>query len=201
MNYRLDNCFFIFIGCRKRTGKDTVAKMLLEYGRANGIDIFKESCISHARRTMIDLIPQLKNTDDKDKKTINGRSYREILIKLVDPILKIDELAFAKNLLKSIEEFHEENFRDFQVFVVPDIRRKSEVDFFRNQLKDKSYFVCVDKNIQKDNNAYGEGFLDDYNWDMIINNNGTLEDLEKSVIPLINIIHDTNELQKTKNLV
>ena len=155
----------IMIGARKRQGKDTFADMLKNHLLRPSK---KMSCIQHARETMVKLFPILsmsKDTDDKDK-------YRETIISIVDACLKTQELCFAIDL-------HNRYQLQSDIFIVPDLRRKCEMDFFKGYLKEEAIFILVDNPRLEKVDSYGEGSIDDHElWDYVVENNGTLEDLE-----------------------
>jgi len=192
-----DKCLFVFLGCRKRSGKDTVADIVRDHyylKRKNipEVHTYKLSCIQYARQAMKDLVPEMIDGSGKDENLVNGRNYRETIIGMVDPFLKVDELCFSKNLLKHCDGILKEirGYTDaLQVFLVPDLRRKSEADFFKEQLGTKSIMVLVNRDTTiPDPSAYAEGSLDDYKWDLVINNNSCLENLHDSTYSLINMI-------------
>lgn len=184
---------FIFIGCRKRQGKDVVADYLM-----NGLNLkhdylaFKGSCIEYGRNFVEDLLPSFSRHDAKDEgvEEYNNRTYRETVISVVDAVLKCDKLAFAKHLVENATD------KDEVIYIIPDCRRLEEVEYFKSALGDKAFFVNVVRpGIEIDTNAYGEGSLDDYDWDHVVHNDGTLKELKSKTDDLINIIHE--RLQKT----
>jgi len=190
--------FFIFLGCRKRCGKDTVANMLFDHYRQKDelCSVKKVSCVQYVRNIVNDLLPELKDTDNKDKGTVNGRSYRETMVGLVDSLLKVDELCLSKNLIKECRNYvdrESSHCRDKYVFIVPDLRRSTEVEFFKSSLNNY-IFVNVDRKSVITEGSYAEGSLDDYAWNYIIDNNKDLNHLEKEVNLLINIIDEQTVL-------
>lgn len=185
--------YFVFLGCRKRMGKDVVADRLI--GKLNyeyGYDARKESCISYGRKFVNDLLPQFDIQDAKDKPFAhyNDKTYRETVIGVVDSILKCDQLAFSRHLASK---------NDDAIYIVPDCRRTIEGDYFRENLKENCMFIQVVRpDIEVDENAYGEGDMDNFGWDHIIDNNGTLDDLNTKSDKLVELIH--SNIEKVKRL-
>lgn len=177
--------YFIFIGCRKRVGKDVVADYISEELSIRGYNPIKESCVGYARKFVEELLPEFDRHSQKDEgiSEYNNRNYRNTLISVIDPILKCDQLAFSRHFVNNYVD--DKNI----VYIIPDCRRLSEASFYRKELKDKSIFVNVTRPSQLiDYTAYGEGDIDSYDWDYTIINDDTLDSLKKKTDGLINII-------------
>ena len=179
--------YFIFLGCRKRTGKDVVADRLIDNLNSLGIPTKKESCIGYARNFVNDLLPDFAVKDEKDNpyEYYNNRTERETIIGVVDSILKCDELAFLKQLV------NRNNPIDETVYIIPDCRRMIEGKYAREHLEENSYFVNVERsNTKVDYRAYGEGDMDDFDCDYFIDNNGSLGELILNADILTDIIFE-----------
>jgi hypothetical protein len=137
----------------------------------------KMSCIQQAREMMNILFPDLH------KDAVNKDKYRETIINIVDSCLKVDELCFAKDLFNRY-------ILDTSTFIVPDLRRKCEMDYFKNKLPSNTKFILVENPRIEKVDSYGEGSIDDYNlWDYVVSNNGSLENLnEKAKIVATDIL-------------
>ena len=168
-------------------GKDVVADVLISRLMGNMHSIDKESCIGYARKFVEDLLPAFENSDAKDSpmRKYNDRTYRDTVIGVVDSILKCDQLALSRHLVSL------NNPNDTNIYVIPDCRRKIEGDFFRENLGDNAMFVKVERpSIAIDSNAYGEGDMDDFDWDYTIVNDGTVLELMHKAEDLSNIVDE-----------
>lgn len=177
--------YYIFLGCRKRQGKDVFADYLFSGLSSFGYTTIKESCVGYARKFVEELLPEFNRHIEKDSNLpiYNNRSYRDTVISVIDSILKCDSLAFSKYLISSSSNDKK------TIYIIPDCRRLSEVDYYKSVIGNRSMFINVIRpNIIIDNNAYGEGDLDNYRWDHVIMNDGTMLDLEKKANDIINII-------------
>lgn len=176
---------FIFLGCRKQVGKDVVADYLIRRLSDFGFNPIKESCVGYARRFVEELLPKFNRHSKKDDgiEEYNNNDYRNTLIRVIDPILKCDPLAFSRHLVNN--HLGTNN----TVYVIPDCRRLSEVEFYKKELGQNVSFINITRpSIVLDPNAYGEGDIDSYDWDYTITNDTTLETLNKKTEVLINII-------------
>jgi hypothetical protein len=160
---------FIAIGNRKRMGKDTFADML---SRHLYTKTKKMSCIQYARDMVSDLFPVLACAKDSDEKE---HQYRDLIISIVDSCLKVNEKCFAVDLHN---RYNLNKVSQNKTFIVPDLRRRCEMDFFREHLPNESVFILVENPRVEKVDSYGEGSIDDhYLWDYVVENNGSLEDL------------------------
>lgn len=139
------------------------------------------SCIQYARDMVQDLFPILAGTKDSDEKE---HQYRDLIISIVDSCLKVSEDCFAIDLLN---KYTLNAVSSGHSFIVPDLRRKCEMDLFREHLPQDSVFILVDNPRVEKVDSYGEGSIDDHDlWDYIVENNGSLEDLEKKAKKVAN---------------
>ena len=167
----------ISIGCRARVGKDTIANFIIPILEKNQkYVIHRTSFVKKARDYVADMFPNLKDTDEsKDE-------YREAMISVVKGTLAIDELAFTKDLVKQVKESPDNN-----IFIVPDLRRFSEYKYCKDHLSDDMFTIRVDRGEKVD--MFGEGDMDDDKfYDLIIDNNGTLEELEEKSKDIVNTL-------------
>jgi hypothetical protein len=152
-----------FIGARKRTGKDTFVKY---------------SCIEEARHITDRLFPNFETQGSKKDTPVeeyNNKTYRQTVIDIVDVCLKTDPYCFSKNLVRMHKAFPD------KFFIVSDLRRKEEMDFYKEELdhKDRLFFLIENPSVPKEE-SYGEGSIDDHElWDAVIYNDSTLSQLER----------------------
>jgi|SaaInlStandDraft_1057018.scaffolds.fasta_scaffold27537_2 hypothetical protein len=157
----------IQISCRKRTGKTTFANMLIPQFEKSGFKTIHTSFVEPARKYVAKVFPDCPDTDE------NKDEYREKMIAICKATLDIDELAFTKSLVELVK-----NTPDDTIIFAPDLRRRCEYDYVQEQLVDESITIRIDRGEIPKENSFGEGDMDDDNlYDMIIDNNGTLEEL------------------------
>jgi hypothetical protein len=168
----IDDNFFIFIGCRKRTGKDTFSDLLIETLK-DSHDVWKESMIQHARDSVSELFPLVSEYEKEAPiPEYNNASTRDLIISFVDAGRKYDGNCFNRSVLT--------RKRKKGIVIIPDLRIDDEINFFNKHLKNKIYVKVDRKNIQHEK-TYAEGSLDAYTgWDKVIDNDGTLDDLKFS---------------------
>lgn len=179
------------IGCRKRTGKDTLSDMLmnniadyvskenenLEYGEdglpTNEVFIgYNQISLIQPAREFVDNVFSSLSREDKDSG--EGLTYRQAVINIVDTTLKMDKDAFIKRVVEEVKSVGD----DF-VIIASDFRRLEEYEYLKKELGDNFVTVRVDKGDKVE--SYGEGSIDDDKyWDMIIDNNKDLEHLQTS---------------------
>jgi hypothetical protein len=166
----------ICVGCRKTVGKDTTADYTIPWLESK-YTIIRTSFVGEARDYVSKVFPQFSdNAGNKDE-------YRDAMISVVKATLDIDELAFTKSLVRRVQESSEDT-----LFVVPDLRRNSEYSYCKDQLGDSMITIRVDRGEKVD--AFGEGDMDDDKfYDLIIDNNGTLEELEEKSKEVVNLIN------------
>lgn len=114
------------------------------------------------------------NLSREDKDSGEGLTYRQAVINIVDTTLKMDKDAFIKRVVEEVKSVGD----DF-VIIASDFRRLEEYEYLKKELGDNFVTVRVDKGEKVE--SYGEGSIDDDKyWDMIIDNNKDLENLQAS---------------------
>jgi len=152
----------IAISGKQYSGKDTLAKLLLEdlkdYKRIGIGDAIK---IEYGKRNNLTFAEIEKNK----------HLYREDLIKLGNWGRNIDDKYWLKNLI------------GFDKIIVPDVRVPFEVDFLK---QNGAFLVRVEADIESrkkrgtlvNADDTTETALDNYRgWDIVVSNNGDLNDL------------------------
>lgn len=163
----------IAIGARKRTGKGTVAKLLKAYSK-NPLAIIDYSFIQLGRDYVRKLLPDLVENEENRKE-----EYRQVMIDVVKPILDVDSLAYTKELVTMVNDTN-------AIFIASDLRRLCEYEYCKEHLSNMCKFILVENPRIEKVESYGEGSIDDHSlWDVVINNDGTLKDLEYKVLQVV----------------
>lgn len=154
----------IVISGKQYSGKDTLAKILLQI-----MPNFKRIGIGDA----IKIEYGKKNNLTFEEIEKNKHLYRDDLIKLGNWGRAQDDDFWLKNISNMNE------------IIVPDVRVIHEVDFFRLE---GAYLIRVESNLENrkkrgiitNENDLTETALDNYkNWNIVVENNSTYEDLVK----------------------
>jgi len=162
----------IVISGKQFSGKDTLAKILLEklsgYRRIGIGDAIK---LEYGKRNNLSF-EQIEQNKSK---------YRQDLIELGNYGRNIDEDFWLKNLA------------GFDKIIVPDVRVSHEADFFKDR---GAFLVRVESDYDNrskrgtivNNDDYTETALDDYPFfNIIVENNSSYEDLKKEADKVINL--------------
>lgn len=166
----------IVISGKQYSGKDTVAKLLLEY-----LPSFKRIGIGDAIKIMYGR----QNNLTYDEIDQNKGKYRTGLIELGDWGRKQDPDFWLKTILNMDSDV-----------IVPDLRLEHELDVFR---ANNAYLIRVEASIEArkargiitNENDLTEISLDNYSgWNYRINNSSDYETLKESVVPLIKSIEE-----------
>lgn len=151
------------------SGKDTVATIIGKY-----FPIMKYSSIDGVKELA-------KNMGWTGSKTERDRKFLSDLKKIL-----IDYNDFpCKDVSDTIEDFLQD-FCPKQICII-DIREPEEIDKIKNKYKDCDIVTILVKSNRVNPIISNESdkYVNEYNYDYIIENNGTLEDLEDAVILLL----------------
>ncbi len=165
----------IVISGKQYSGKDTIAKILLKklknYKRIGIGDSIK---LEYSRKTGLTL----------EKIESDKHLYRADLIELGNFGRKTDENYWLKNLM------------NYNRIIVPDVRVEHELNFFKTQ---GAFLIRVESDI-KNREMRGiitnaddktETALDNYkDWNIVVENNSTYEDLIKKTDKIISCYRD-----------
>jgi hypothetical protein len=173
----------IGIGHKKGVGKDTVANRLIDkhgFIKISFADSLKEACRKIFHFNDAQLYGDLKEVIDPNW----GKTPREILQTIGSEAIRnhVDLDVWIKSLKIKINHLVECNPGRQLKFVVPDVRFPNEA----NALKEFSdgYVWKVERDVIKNefSNHQSEIALDNYsNWNIIINNDGTMASLYRKV--------------------
>ena len=176
----------------KRSGKDTIAKILQEE-LSNSKIISLASPIKNILQEMFGLTTEELETI-KDKETLFIYSYDENIIKkknrfrhyiitLGQELKKINPYIWSEFVLQEIYK----DINEYDYFVIPDVRFfEEEYMFLRRELPFDIITIKVKKNGIESDGTEPEKGIDDKYFDYVIENNGTINDLRKQVIRIIN---------------
>lgn len=172
----------IYIICGKaRHGKDTIAEMIKNYYIEKKCDILNLQYSSYIK----EYAKKISNWDGSEE-----TKPRELLQQLGTNIIrdKIDEAFFVKKLVDDIKVY---SFF-FDVLTISDARFKIEVDIPRDNFQNVTIIRVnrpnFDNGLTEEQQLHRtETDLDDYeNYDYIIENDGSLDDLKEKVIEILN---------------
>ncbi len=173
--------FLIVISGKQLSGKDTLAKILLQK-----LDNFKRIGIGDAIK--IEYGKNHNLTIDEIEK--NKAVYRNDLIKLGDQGRAISDLFWLKKIIDSGD-----------YLIIPDLRLKKELEYFK---KFNSFFIRVNSDLKNrqqrgkivNANDLTETDLDDISsWDFIVENNSDYNNLINQTDKLIKKLQETFLIQ------
>lgn len=167
---------FIISG-KARHGKDTIAGIIEKY--------YQNSIKLHYAYYLKEYAKKIKNWDG-----LESTKPRRFLQQLsLDVIRKqIGSNFFTRRMEEDIKVYS--NF--FNVIVIPDARRKEELDYIKSRF-DNVITIRINRNnfisplTLEEQKDITEVDLDDYkNFDYVIENDGTLEDLKNKIENILN---------------
>lgn len=156
-----------------RCGKDTFAKMLNEF-----IPTFKYSSIDK-----IKLIAKTCGWDGKKEE--NDRKFLSDLKLLTS---QYNDLPF-KSIKKTVEMFYKDSV--YEILLI-DIREPEEIERAKKEFGAKTILILNDRVKQISSNM-ADANVYDYNYDFVIENNGTLDDFKKTVENFANFLANKNK--------
>lgn len=173
----------IIIGGKARAGKDTTASFLKEIYEKKGMKVLNIQYSSYIK----EYAKKISNWDGNEE-----TKPRELLQQLGTDIIRkqIDELFFTKKIIDDLKVY---SFF-FDVITISDARFKIEIDeprkVFNNIIALRITRPNFDNGLTEEQKKHrSEIDLDDYNkFDYEIINDGTLEELEKKLIDLTEVI-------------
>ncbi len=163
----------IAISGKAGSGKDTIAKILQEVNPE--LQIFRFG--DNLKKSLELKFPLLFNVErwENDRDYRNeyikdfGMTRRELLIKEAMLLRQIHPDYWVKSLF---------NYLPIDNYIVSDLRFKNELEALK---RDKALLIKVIRDTEEINHI-SERDLDDFNeWDIIINNNGTIEELREKI--------------------
>jgi len=165
----------VLIGYKKNSGKDTAVNFIKE----NYDDFYITSFAKLIRKLIIELLGIKTLEELEDYKRENDKMYRHYAT-IIGKFLNVDlDNSLINYSINEIEN------KDFVIF--SDFRLKKEYNAIIRSYKNKAKIVTI--NIKRDNdnndNSYTNADLDDFNFDYIIENNSTIDDLKENILNII----------------
>jgi dephospho-CoA kinase len=186
----------IFLSGFRGSGKDATYKVIR--------DKFHQPNILFIRISIADTIKDIgaetynfdrKLADDhfeKDKKRheLNGKSIREVCREIADEKQKGDPTCFSRVACNKMRKCNAERLTNNEIiFVVTDYRYKHDYDEIKNQFSSEEIVtIRINRKSVKEPDREREReeyALEDFPFDYIINNDGSLDDLCNSCVPII----------------
>ena len=168
----------ILIGYKKRSGKDTVANIISNY-----VECQKLSFAQPLKEILADTLNiSLSELEDKknNNETINWFngyiSFRQLLQRFGNGKMKT---FFGKDVWVKLTE---SKIKD-DLVVISDFRFKEEYEYLKKF--HKVITIKVERDLKNDDKDESENDLNDFKFDYVINNNGTLIETEKQVIKIL----------------
>jgi dephospho-CoA kinase len=166
-----------------QSGKDTVADYLVDeynFTRFAFADALKDQVAEkyNIDRTLMD------SSDGKKSKTSSGETVRQILIKHGLEMRTIDPDYWIKNIISSIDK--SENKQGF--YVISDWRYPNEYDQVYKYFGDIVKTIRINRWDTIPLQDASETGLDNLDFDYVIENKGTLEELHISLEKVVNMV-------------
>jgi len=183
----------ILLGYKKRAGKDTVAKMLKEKLPNSEIIHFADALKEIIATTLdidVEALDYFKNNNYELEWKYGSISFRKLLQRFGTEAMKP---IFGNNVwARIVRQKIEDSNKDF--IIIPDFRFKEEYEYLLTGFYNNLITVKVERdlNICEDSHS-SEKDLEDFEFDLQVNNLGTLDDLKYAVdeflVPTILDIH------------
>jgi len=172
----------ILIGYKKRQGKDTFAQLLIEELALRGVNSKKFAFADAMKDIVADMFDIDRNTLDYYKNKPESvifdskiTDFRKLLQRFGSG--KMKEI-FGKTVWRDIVV---KQFDKDSVNIVTDFR-------FPEEYIKGAFTVKVDRGIKNNDEHISEKALDDFNFDYVVDNSGSLEDLKKEVKKVADLI-------------
>lgn len=175
----------IILSGKARSGKDTTMSIMKNIYENNGKKVINLAYGKYIKEYAKN-ISDWDGLDETKPRTLLNMLGTEIIRK------KLDDEFFIKRMVGDIRVYS----YFFDIIIISDARFKNEIDFIRQTFKDVISIHIVRNGYESELNSDEENYitevdLDDYdNFDYIINNDGSIEDLEIKI----------SELMRSENL-
>lgn len=178
--YKFSNMVIVISG-KKRVGKDTVADILEKY--LGGIHFERFSIASYLKRGVAALVNKSQSELEKGKDVLdisNGVTPRDLYKSIGDLIRdSLGKTFFINTLIEEVLKSQK------KIVVISDMRYRHEYEELKKL--DPVFIRIKNKNLPKDDHT-SETDLDsipDSEFNYVIDNEGTISDLEKKVLEII----------------
>lgn len=166
----IDRKIFILNGVHS-TGKDTFVKYINDFG----INAFHTSYVDFTRFMLSEARIDVKNKTDK---------MRKLLCDVNTALEEYDDIPF-KDCCEIANDFNK-NWIDDDWLII-DCREPKKIERLKQKLNAKTIFIKSDKKITADNSA-DKAVAEDYEYDYIIDNTGSLDDLKNNTMEFIKTV-------------
>ncbi len=171
----------------KRSGKDTVGRIIKQYYNQQGYKCRKYMLADLIKKTLCELtglsITGLENIKDNDVTENPSFTYRDALIAFADRYKEKYGKEVHYNYIK------DQILKDQpDIAIITDIRYPFESELFRGDFNTKIIRV-IRPSIKVDTSHSSETSIDDIDPDYVIVNDGSIKDLENRIYKLLNRIH------------
>lgn len=164
---KLDKRIFVLNGVHS-TGKDTFVKYINEYG----IDAVHYSYVDFTRNMLDNAGININNKTDK---------IRKLLCDINNALEEYDDIPF-KDCCEIADDFKNDWIEGDWLII--DCREPKKIERLKQRLNAKTIFIKSNKKITA-NNVADKAVAEDYKYDYIIDNTGTLEDLKKNTLAFL----------------
>jgi cytidylate kinase len=180
MNPEKKEAKIIMVSGKARHGKDTICDFIREYYNDRGLKTLNLQYSSYIK----EYAKKISGWDGSD-----DTKPRELLQQLGTEVIrnKIDPLFFVKRIIGDIRVYS----YFFDLITISDGRAKVEIDIPKKELNNVIAIRINRPNFdngltEEQKNHFTEIDLDDYdNYDYVIENDGTIEELKKKVLDII----------------
>lgn len=180
----------ILLGGKANSGKDSTAEYIDEYYRSRGLDVVNIQIAYYIKM----YAKQIAHWDGD-----NETKPRQLLQDLGTELIRkqIDEYFFIKRILQDIDIYS----RYFDVITISDGRLPEEFASIKVAYPETvtvhvtrpNYNSCLSK---KQKEHVTESLVDDIEYDYDIVNDGTLDDLQKKAIELVQMIEKETKFER-----
>lgn len=186
----MSNLIVIGLVGKKRSGKDTIAKYLEKYGfiRIAFADTLKEVCklVFHFTDEQVygddlkEVVDEFWHHTPRDiLQKVGTDLFRERLPELCSNISNNIWIRSAERKMKDLIS------KGYNKFVFTDVRFPNELEFVK-KLDNSVSWKVIRPNLKNQDNHSSEKNIDELSCDIVINNNSSLQDLDKIVTSEIN---------------
>ena len=166
------------------SGKDTFVKYINEYG----IDVEQDYVVHYSYVDFTSDMLESKGINIKDK----SNKLRKLLCDVNNALEEYNDIPF-KDCLNIADNFHQNWLEGDWLFI--DCREPKKIERLKQALNAKTVFVKSNKTITADNSA-DKAVAENYEYDYIVQNTGSLDDLRNNTIDFIKDVINIKDVIK-----
>ena len=159
----------LIVNGKPRAGKDTFAELLNEF-----IPVYKYSSIDKVKTIAMDC----------GWKGAKEEKDRKFLSELKRITTEYNDMAY-NDILEKVEMF--DNGDIAEEIMIIDVREPEEIERLTNELGALTVFIKND-NVPEVTSNYADANVENFDYDIIVDNSGTLEDFEEAVEEFVYVI-------------